>query len=533
VYKVMLVDDDYPVIELLSKWIPWDALGLRLVGAYEDGLQAWEHAEQDMPDIVITDIGMPRMNGLELISRLRAQKPNIRLAILSCHNEFQYAQQAMKLNIQEYLLKDTLEPLDLEKLLVQFKNSLDVEKQMNLHQLQLNQLVAGTKELRKERWLKDFIDEPMLSLPDWLKEAKLYGILVEETVCIPIIASIESYQQAKQRFLSDQTLRFAVNNVLEEVLKSLDLHSVHSGYSVKEFFILFTYQPNLKTNIYDQITIYLKIVQKAVQQALKLSMTYIIGESASSPQALKQGLHVLLRSGAQRFYLSEGSITKLQKTIHVQKDLFNLYDQASKELREVLTRKQAKAVVAVVEYWVAVIKENEYPPETVKDWVLKLLLDLRLKLQSLQFIHPGFSADILHKTIIDIDSLIQMKHWLIEQLESLLVVSDGGVGIGVRSEMVAACQYVSLNLDKRITLEEVAELLHLNASYFSRLFKKETGETFIEYVTRMKVERAKELLDQTSFSVGKICEMLGYDNQSYFIKIFKAHTGMTPIVYKG
>jgi two-component system response regulator YesN len=118
-------------------------------------------------------------------------------------------------------------------------------------------------------------------------------------------------------------------------------------------------------------------------------------------------------------------------------------------------------------------------------------------------------------------------------LESLLVVSDGGVGVGVRSEMVAACQYVSLNLDKRITLEEVAELLHLNASYFSRLFKKETGETFIEYITRMKVERAKELLDQTGFSVGKICEMLGYDNQSYFIKIFKAHTGMTPIVYKG
>lgn len=126
-YKVMLVDDDYPVIELLSESIRWEELGLCLMGTHENGWNAWEHARLEMPDILITDIGMPRMNGLELSSRMKELKPEVRIAILSCHNEFQYAQQAMRLNVQDYLLKDALDPEDLVQLLRKFKESLDEE----------------------------------------------------------------------------------------------------------------------------------------------------------------------------------------------------------------------------------------------------------------------------------------------------------------------------------------------------------------------------------------------------------------------
>lgn len=98
-YNVMLVDDDYPVIELLSETIPWEEMGLRLMGSYDNGLSAWEFAKTQPPDILITDIGMPRMNGLELSERIREVKPDVRIAILSCHSEFHYAQQAMRLSI--------------------------------------------------------------------------------------------------------------------------------------------------------------------------------------------------------------------------------------------------------------------------------------------------------------------------------------------------------------------------------------------------------------------------------------------------
>jgi two-component system response regulator YesN len=101
-----------------------------------------------------------------------------------------------------------------------------------------------------------------------------------------------------------------------------------------------------------------------------------------------------------------------------------------------------------------------------------------------------------------------------------------------RTEVLDAIHYVTLHLNRRITLDEVAEHLFMNPSYFSRLFRKETGVTFIEYVNRMKVERAKELLDQTSLPVAKIGEALGYDNHSYFIKMFRSQAGVTPQEYR-
>jgi two-component system response regulator YesN len=148
-------------------------------------------------------------------------------------------------------------------------------------------------------------------------------------------------------------------------------------------------------------------------------------------------------------------------------------------------------------------------------------------------VRPDYSAHTLNKEIAELDSLEQLQRWLTEYLHSLALLAGLGAGATVRPEVLEACRYVSLHLDKRISLEEVAEQLYLNPSYFSRMFKKETGENFIEYVNRMKLERAKELLDTTGHPIGKICEMLGYDNQSYFIKIFKAYTGATPVEYRG
>lgn len=532
-YDVMLADDDYPVIELLSEAVDWEGLGLRLVGTHENGLSAWEQAQREMPDILITDIGMPKMDGLQLISRIRERKANVRVAILSCHNEFQYAQQAMRLNVQDYLLKDALNPADLERVLSQFKHSLDEEKQSSWQQSHLKQLVHGTKELRKEQWIKNFIQQPLLSPQEWKKEANSLGLFLEGEACLPVIGFVENYRQAKQRFLSDQTLLFAVKNVLEEVLQGLELRGLHAGYNVKESFLLFTYRPSLKSNVYDQAADSLKMIQTALNKALKLQMSFIMEESCSTPEQLKFRLGGLLGSTDQRFYLEDGSIAKKDPALKSSGDLFAHYDRASSEFREVLLGKQEDAVAAVVERWVTFIKSHEYAPEAVKDWVLKLLLDLKLKMQSLQLLRPGFSADTLHKEIVNTDSLSQLKQWLIEHLHSLVSLAGIGAGTGLRSEVMEACHYVSRNLDKRISLEELAEHLHLNPSYFSRMFKKETGETFIEYVTRMKMERAKELLDQTGHPVGKICEMLGYDNQSYFIKIFKSHTGVTPAEYRG
>jgi len=532
-YKVMLVDDDYPVLEFLSASIPWENYGLELAGTYENGAVALEQAESSMPDILITDIGMPKMNGLELIGQLKERKPNLRVAILSCHNEFHYAQQALRLNVQDYVLKDTLDPADLEKLLLQFKESLDQEDRVQSHQHQLQHMVDRNKELMKEKFIRKTMQEPILDRHNWLSEASAFHLELEGRACLPILGFIDRYRSAKQRFMSDDILRFAIYNVISEIIGQEASPVVHFAYGTKESFYLFPFQPTLKINPYDKAVERMREIQQAVRKYLKISMSFIIGEVCHQPEEIKASLNGLLSAGIQRFYVEEGSITKQRAYMEGNMDLFSWYDQASTEFREMMIEKKTDQIVPTVKHWIDFLKEHTFPPEKVKDWVLKLLLDLKLKLQSLQYFRSTYAVDILHKEILEIDSLVELEHWLVEHFQSVMTLAGEVWEQSKRSEVVEACHYVSLHLDKRISLEEVADHLFLNSSYFSRLFKKETGETFIEYVTRMKMNRAKELLDQTSHPVGKICEMLGYDNQSYFIKIFKSSVGVTPVEYRG
>jgi len=531
-YNVMLVDDDYPVLELLSETINWESKGLRLLGTFENGAIAWEHAQRRMPDILITDIGMPKMNGLELCARIKERKPDMRIVILSCHNEFSYAQQAMRLNVQEYLLKESLQPDDLARLLDRLKQDLDEERHMNGEQLRLHALVNDAKELRKEQVFKNLIHQPLLAPDQWMREANGFGLFVGGEACLPAIGYVDDYRRVKHRFASEQTLRFALANVMQEVLGEAGARALHIAYNDRMPLLLFPYKPSLKTNIYDRVSEHLRSIQSAVGKALKIRMTFLLGTECDRPEALKRVLKSLIGEESQRFYLEAGSLVKQRSESVSDEDLFAQYDAASSELREAIIGKRSEDVCRIADSWIAKITQMKYPPAAVKDWTLKLILDLKLKLRTLQYIHAGYSADTLHKEVTEIDTVYELLEWIKDQLTTA-AAKEGPLSAGKRREVKEACKYVSLNLHRRISLDEVADILHLNPSYFSRMFKKETGETFIEYVTRMKMGRAKELLDQTAHSVGEICEQLGYDNQSYFIKTFKSHSGVTPMEYRG
>ncbi|TFE26653.1 response regulator transcription factor [Cohnella luojiensis] len=531
-YNVMLVDDDYPVLELLSETIDWEGKGLRLLGTFENGAMAWEHAQNVMPDILITDIGMPRMNGLELCEKIKERKPETRIIILSCHNDFAYAQQAMRLNVQEYLLKESLQPEDLARMLDRFKLGLDEERHINGENLRLHALVNDSQELRKEQAFKNFIHQPLLTADKWMREANGFGLFVEDEACLPVIGYVDDYQQVKHRFASEQTLRFAIANVMNEILGGVDARMLHIAYSERKQLLLFSYKKSLKTNIYDMASGHIRTIQSALSKVLKIRTTYLLGTECGSPESLKRSLQMMLTDEDQRFYLDPGSVVKSRTEPIAEEDLFIHYDTASSELRETMVGKRPADARKLADSWIERIAGERYPPAAVKDWVLKLLLDLKLKLRTLQYVRSGYSADTLHKEISEIDSIGELRDWLHGQLMSA-AEGEGALSVSKRPEIKEACKYVSLHLNRRISLDEVAEILHLNASYFSRMFKKETGETFIEYVTRMKMERAREMLDRTSNTVGEICEQLGYDNQSYFIKTFKAHSGVTPMEYRG
>ncbi|MBT2655018.1 response regulator [Bacillus sp. ISL-18] len=402
-YKVMLVDDDYPVLEFLSEMINWAELGLVLQSIHVNGLSALQEAEENMPDILITDIGMPKLNGIELTKILKEKNPSLLVTILSCHNEFKFAHQALKLNVQEYILKDTLDIEEIIVLLRKCVQILDKENNSKKKQLQMKRTIEQNKGLMKERFINKLVHQPIHSVEVWQEEAQLLGWGATQTYMI-IKCTINNYQPVIHYFQSVALLNYFVHSVITEIIEQEAENAVHGQFE-KEMSFLF----------------------------------------------------VPLRSAPERDMLKTKKL--LEKIKITFQDTFDI---------------------------------------------------------ALSFVVGGPAANPL-------DIKIQMRK-LIE-----LNVSK----ISSNVEIENACKYIFENLHRRITLEEVANFLHLNSSYFSRLFKKEVGENFVKYVVKQKMNRAKDLLDQTNYSILEISDMLGYENQSYFNKTFKGSEGISPIEYRG
>ncbi|AIQ42812.1 response regulator [Paenibacillus sp. FSL R7-0297] len=167
-YKVVLADDHYPVLEYLSASIPWDTLGLELSASCSDGKQAWEACQLHQPDILLTDIGMPAMDGLELIRKAREVNPQLQAIILSCHGEFEYAQQAVKLNVAEYILKESLQIDQVISVLTEAVSRLEIRMISQNNYLQMQKLVSQNHSAIRTRFIRMFLEQPVWDEAEWV-----------------------------------------------------------------------------------------------------------------------------------------------------------------------------------------------------------------------------------------------------------------------------------------------------------------------------------------------------------------------------
>ncbi|WP_117168658.1 response regulator transcription factor [Paraliobacillus sediminis] len=532
-YKVMLVDDDYPALEFLSEMIPWQALDLELQSIHENGASALAYASKHMPDILITDIGMPKMNGLELTEKMKQQKSNLQVAILSCHSEFEYAQKALKLDVQDYLLKDTLELEDISAFLLGIRMKLEQDHQTSVKQLKLENVVERNKHLAKGKFFREIIYQSPFNKKDWFFNDNFSGFKLERRPFIPMLCFIDNYKNRKEFYVSEDVFEFAVQNVIGEVLINCDTDAIYFNFERNKSFILFPYHTSLKEDNYGSLNQALLKMQDALKKYLDVSISFILGDP-TKPEDIPFEITNLLKSKRQYFYMETCLIAKKdQDVLDSNKDLFSYYDQAAMELRNLIFEKNTSNIDPFVSKWFEFMQENRFDPDTVKEWILKLLLEIKLKLKTLQYFQSSFKVEILHQEILSIETMDELKLWLINCLKSVLKLTTEALYMSKNKEIAEACMYVAMHIEKKLSLDEVAKHLFLNASYFSRLFKKEVGKTFVEYVKTIKMERAKELLDQTTDTVGNVCDRLGYDNQSYFIKLFKNYVGVTPAEYRG
>ncbi|WP_165971885.1 helix-turn-helix domain-containing protein [Paenibacillus piri] len=534
-YSVRIVDDDLPVLEFLTTSIGWEELGFQLEGTYQDPIEALEAARLGGTDVLISDIGMPELNGLELIGRLRAEHPELKVVILSCHDDFQYAQAAVKLAVSDYVLKETMNAHNITEVLARLKEQLDAEAGLQSKSRKLEREAEQNRSASKRHFIRSTVNEPLLDPAEWSRKAEEYGIRLGQHAVLPVFGYANRLREAGDRFQSQDLFMYTIENIVEELLADQKETALFT-YDMGEIVLLFPHYSQLHVNNSQKIEQSLREIQNCLLQYAKVPFSFLTGAPSKDARSLKDQLIHMAEAKSLRFYLPESSVMKLE---HVREgfgegdQLLAQYMPALEEFRRVVFEERTDMIDAYVSKWIDYINYHRFRPMEVKEWLLKMILDVRMRLKSLQHYQSTFASELLHHDVLELTSIRELELWLKDYLRQAIQWAGQVYRESHNREILECQRFVYNHLDRKISLEDAAEHLHLHPSYLSRLFKRETGENFVEYVTRMKMMRAKELLEITDKTVEEIAEMLGYENKNYFGKLFKAHTGILPNAFRG
>jgi len=537
-YNLMLVDDEEHVREDLLKEIDWGENGIRIVGCAENGREAMELAERTAPDIVVTDIRMPFMDGLQLAEWLRAHHPLTRIVILTGFDEFDYAQKAIRLHIDEYVLKP-FSAADLVQALSKVKLQLDEEVAARENVNVLRDHYRRSLPVLRESFLVSLVTR-RLRPADLADKARQYGVslsgrsFVASVLHVEEPAASEEVQPHSLRNSGDPELKqFAVYNIAGEIAERRGLGTIFL-HNEKVVLLTALGEAGQPADLQEAMNA-LEEIRQSVDKYLKLTLTIGVGTEAGDPADLK--------------YSYEDAVLALDyRPIHGSGRILWIGDmekRAGEPLRfdewkeSALTR--SLKVGTPDEIKVAVEQVFSGFPETTSYAELQIfhleLLTAVMKAARDAGAAPDdeTTAELIlpYAKIHPFASLDEAKQWV----TALCVRVRGSIAsdrISAHQNLVQeAITYTREHFrDPDISIARLCERLHISAGYFSTIFKKETKTTFVAYLLQLRMEEAARLLRATDLRAFEISEQVGYSDPNYFSFCFKKQFGLSPKEYR-
>ncbi|GGG79167.1 helix-turn-helix domain-containing protein [Paenibacillus radicis (ex Gao et al. 2016)] len=525
---VALVDDDVAVLEFLEKMIPWNDYGFRVAHTSTNALEALDACAALMPDLIITDIGMPVMDGVAFIRAVKELSQQPRFVILSCHDDFRYAQQAVQLGVQDYILKETMDPEALTVLIAGMQEKIGSERRLHDELKMLHSRAHRSNSVLKEQWLRELLSSPVPDSPAWTDALQPFGFRTVLPYFIPVVGRLHEVNAAWKRYESEDTVKFIVENVAEELLGN-EANALFISVSAREFCILFNCSKELKHSPYERVRTLARLVQQKLEQVVKLRYSILIGGIEAERSGVRRQIGGMLQATDRFFYLRDPQFMTMEEagrlTFHEEEPLSFYYEYSERINRTIIEANID--VPEAVEPFIHFISIHKFEPKAVKRFVFKLALDTMMKLKDTRH----YTNEKVQNELDQLGNVSELREWLVGFVQEAVGLMEQIAKQSKKVEIIDAQKFVRQHLDRKISLEEVAAHLHLNPSYFSRLFKKETGQNFIEYVTRSKMEKARELLNGSDRTMEQVAQQLGYENRSYFVKLFKEHYGVLPSKY--
>ncbi|WP_438431625.1 response regulator [Gorillibacterium sp. sgz500922] len=536
--NLMLVDDEEHVREDLLKEIDWEAAGFRVVGCAENGREAMELAERTVPDIVVTDIRMPFMDGLQLAEWLRSRHPLTRIVILTGFDEFDYAQKAIRLHIDEYVLKP-FSAADLLQALSKVKLRLDEEIAARKNEFLLREHYRRSLPVLRESFLVSLVTR-RLRPADVADQARQYGIALSGRSFVASVLHVEVPAAAAEdaphslRDSGDPELKqFAVYNIAEEIAGRRGLGTVflHNG---KVAIITALGEPDQPAELQEAMDA-LEEIRQSVAKFLKLTLTIGVGTETSEPADLKYSYDDAVLALDYRLIHGAGRVLWIGDMEKREGEPLRFDEWKESALTRSLKVGTPDEIESAVEQVFSGFPESASYAE-LQIFHLELLTAIMKAAKD-----AGASPDeettaeliLPYAKIRTFASIDEAKQW-VTALCVRLRSSIANDRLSAHKNLVQeAIRYTREHFrDPGISIARLCEHLHISAGYFSAIFKKETKSTFVAFLLQLRMEEAARLLRTTDLRAFEISEQVGYSDPNYFSFCFKKLFSLSPKEYR-
>ncbi|SEN52697.1 two-component system, response regulator YesN [Paenibacillus sp. OV219] len=531
-YKVMIVDDEAVVRRGLKNTIRWEEHGFQLIGDYANGRDAWHEIELEQPDLVISDISMPYMDGLELAGLITSNFPDIKVIILTGYDEFEYAQQAVRLKVSDFLLKP-ITAMEIRTLLNKVRAEMDEEmkirEDLSMLQSQLRQSMPLLRERLLERLVVLGVGKPEIEV-----RFSYFDIPKLTPPYLVIVADIDDFgdRERLESVHDEEFLRFAAFNVFEEITDQKNALSFRTRE--ERMAAVITGVPP-ETDIYEHAYELAEEIRHQIERYLKLTVTVGVGRSCGSADQLPLSYKSALSALDYRFLVGKNRVLSIIDMEGAPASRAVPTLDWDRQLATVVKTGSAADAQQLIKQIVDELKRLRLPIEGCYLQLQKLTLSLMNTIQELG-IGENELASQQQSWLTDIYSfktLDELELWLMHIVSNLITAVSTNRSHYTNTQMIRATEYIEAHYaDEQISLQDLCRHVLMSTSYFSLIFKQYTGETFIEYLTRVRVEKAKVLLSTTSLKLYEIAEKVGYADPNYFSLLFKKHAGQAPREYR-
>lgn len=494
---LLLVEDEEYTRNGILKSIKWPELGIEKIYTAEDGLEGIEIARSCYPDIVLTDIRMPRINGLKMAEEIRQISPHCALVFISGYSDKDYLKSAIHLSAIDFVFK----PLDLNELNITLTKAVEHVKQNSEN----NAIISTMK----------YQELASLVIQDKTNNNEIIQMWKQNN--LPLGQDFIYYTLLiKQKYSLDNTL------LLKRIIEQFGIHFLIG--QTDTFYLLHLIIPKNQHSILEQlISKLMELLQKEKENAIA------VGIPVNSPLEIKDSFISARSAFERRFYHPDCQLFIAEGPAPALDILYN----PNQEFKRLLLKDPDKARQWIISQFDHIRYYDGTPIEIIRNWIFQITTEL----YSYDFSNVNKTLNsptdkaILWNIIASLNSLDEAKDFLLGIIDNLLEYSNNTEPCPFA--VLETKRYIHLNYSNPcLSLDDIAQHVNLSSNYLCSIFKKSTNQTINQYLTDYRIHQAKLLLKSTSMHIYEIAHSTGYLNSSYFTKTFRKITGITPQEYR-